>query len=407
MAEFILLSPNGSLMSPSSGIVLSLTLRQKTIRVRFIEPRVDNEGLPAQITLSYLQGLQSYKGGYGTWTQVDEDTFDWHYSGTDWSGDSQLKTPLGKDTSFLSPASGTDKSLLAFYKFDILDADLTGVTNSSFLFAQCSIVHCYSFRNTDDVTNAYAMFNGRNSAENDTMVSMCDLSFPSVVGTSYTGGSTAKTNGARQFLSNQANLVSVGNIDLRNCVNCYQTFYRDTALEHIGNLDLRSAGYVNRVFDSASTALTNLASVGNLNISSAISAANMFKACSSLASVGTITTSSSLSATNYMFSGCTSLASAPVPTVMSGVSNMSYMYSGCSGLTAVPLIDTSAATNTSHMFDGCTAVESGALALYTQASTQTTPPSTYNDMFASCGSGTVTGAAELAQIPASWGGTMA
>jgi len=56
----------------------------------------------------------------------------------------------------------------------------------------------------------------------------------------------------------------------------------------------------------------------------------------------------------------------------------------------------------SYMFSGCYKVESGALALYQQASSQATPPSTHNSAFYKCGRDTVTGAAELAQIPSDW-----
>jgi len=74
--------------------------------------------------------------------------------------------------------------------------------------------------------------------------------------------------------------------------------------------------------------------------------------------------------------------------------------------TSIPLFDTSSATNVSMMCVNTRNVTTGALALYTQMSTQTTPPATYNGCFTNCGSDTVTGAAELAQIPTSWGGTM-
>jgi len=47
-------------------------------------------------------------------------------------------------------------------------------------------------------------------------------------------------------------------------------------------------------------------------------------------------------------------------------------------------------------------VESGALALYQQASTQATPPAYHHYTFYRCGRDTTTGAAELAQIPSSW-----
>jgi len=54
------------------------------------------------------------------------------------------------------------------------------------------------------------------------------------------------------------------------------------------------------------------------------------------------------------------------------------------------------------MFYNCYKVESGALALYQQASTQATPPSSHSGTFSNCGRDTVTGAAELAQIPSNW-----
>ena len=89
----------------------------------------------------------------------------------------------------------------------------------------------------------------------------------------------------------------------------------------------------------------------------------------------------------------------------SGVTNMSNMFKYCTSLTTAPLFDTSSVTNMSQMFDECTNVETGALALYQQASTQATPPSDHDRTFRHCGSGTVTGTAELAQIPSDWGGT--
>lgn len=74
-------------------------------------------------------------------------------------------------------------------------------------------------------------------------------------------------------------------------------------------------------------------------------------------------------------------------------------------LREIPLFDTSSATDMSEAFLHCINVESGALALYTQASSQANPPASHSRTFENCGSNTVTGAAELAQIPASWGGT--
>jgi surface protein len=106
-----------------------------------------------------------------------------------------------------------------------------------------------------------------------------------------------------------------------------------------------------------------------------------------------------------MFKYCSSLTRVPLFDT-SKATSMYDMFNGCTSLTSVPLFDTSNATTIGGMFSGCVAVKRGALALYQQASTQATPPNGYNT-FLNCGANTTTGAAELAQIPESWGGTAA
>jgi len=54
------------------------------------------------------------------------------------------------------------------------------------------------------------------------------------------------------------------------------------------------------------------------------------------------------------------------------------------------------------MFCSCIKVQSGALALYQQASSQTTPPTKHSKTFYLCGFDTTEGAAELEQIPSDW-----
>lgn len=88
----------------------------------------------------------------------------------------------------------------------------------------------------------------------------------------------------------------------------------------------------------------------------------------------------------------------------SNVEDASYMFGSCSNLTAVPLLATNNMTDVSNMFNSCVHVETGAYNLYSQMSSQTTPPATHADCFTSCGSSTAGGQAELDQIPASWGG---
>lgn len=111
-----------------------------------------------------------------------------------------------------------------------------------------------------------------------------------------------------------------------------------------------------------------------------------------------------------MFKHCYALKRAPLFDT-SSCANMKNMFAGgvyyddpIMQLEEVPLFDTSSCTDMSNMFFKCKNVKSGALALYQQASTQATVPS-HSNTFNQCGTDTVTGAAELAQIPSSWGGT--
>lgn len=88
------------------------------------------------------------------------------------------------------------------------------------------------------------------------------------------------------------------------------------------------------------------------------------------------------------------------------VTNMNTLCAACSSLKAVPDFDVSSVSSCQGAFDGCSNVESGSLNMYNKLSalgSQIT--SSIDRTFYGCGSNTVTGAAELAQIPSSWGGT--
>jgi hypothetical protein len=72
----------------------------------------------------------------------------------------------------------------------------------------------------------------------------------------------------------------------------------------------------------------------------------------------------------------------------------------------LPSLDTTNVSNMKEAFAYCRTVQSGALAMYTQLSTQANPPTNHTDTFLQCGRDTVQGAQELSEIPQSWGGTM-
>lgn len=85
---------------------------------------------------------------------------------------------------------------------------------------------------------------------------------------------------------------------------------------------------------------------------------------------------------------------------------MDRMFQGCSGLTEFSTIQCSNVQNVGGMFQYCTEVTEGALAQYTWFINHNTNITNHSSTFADCGSNTQTGAAELAQIPVGWGGTL-
>lgn len=118
--------------------------------------------------------------------------------------------------------------------------------------------------------------------------------------------------------------------------------------------------------------------------------------------VHSLTNTSSVTDVGYMFAGgCPWLTTVDLFDT-SNVTNMYGFFWGCQRFSYVPLFDTSKVTNMNNAFKDTPRVNGGALALYTQASTQTTPPANHVDTFDGCGRLTTTGAAELAQIPDDW-----
>lgn len=148
----------------------------------------------------------------------------------------------------------------------------------------------------------------------------------------------------------------------------------------------------------------SLSSVALFDTRSVTSMTAMFSMCFDLTTIPWFDTPN-LTGCYDMFYGCRSLTSLPLLDTRN-VATMKRMCYGCSNLTAIPLFDTSSVTDIDMAFNGCSKVETGALALYQQASTQATPPSDHAQCFTNCGSNTTTGLAELNQIPTSWGGLM-
>lgn len=148
---------------------------------------------------------------------------------------------------------------------------------------------------------------------------------------------------------------------------------------------------------------TSLTSIPLFPTEGVTSMSEMFSGCTALTSVPLLDTQSTRTMLN-MFYNCSSLTTLPTFNT-SRVEMMEGMCYGCSSLTQIPSFDVSNVASVQQAFYGCRYVQSGALSLYQQASSKPYPPRYYSDCFTNCGDLTVSGAAELAQIPSSWGGT--
>ena len=199
--------------------------------------------------------------------------------------------------------------------------------------------------------------------------------------------------------SQHTDIVEVLGANSTGVTNMTYMFNYCTSIATVPLFDTRSVSDMSYMFNNCSS----LTAVPLFNTSNVKDMTYMFNYCTLLTTVPLFDTSI-VSNMSGMFRKCTSIATAPLFDTRS-VTSMTSMFSDCSSLTAVPLFNTNGAPTMNSMFYGCSAVQSGALALYQQVSTQAITPGHNTSTFKNCGINTVTGAAELAQIPSSWGGT--
>jgi len=199
-----------------------------------------------------------------------------------------------------------------------------------------------------------------------------------------------------QLLSRQTGLIEVITANTSGVEYMNYMFIGCTSLTTVPLFDTSSATNMLGMFREC----TSLTTVPLFVTSSVTNMSSMFNGCTGLTAVPLFNTSS-VTNMNSMFRNCTSLTTVPLFNT-SSVTDMGTMFYGCTGLTTIPLFNTSSAKVMNYMFYNCTNVQSGALAIYQQASSQATPPSRHTSTFRDCGSNTTTGAAELAQIPDDW-----
>lgn len=199
---------------------------------------------------------------------------------------------------------------------------------------------------------------------------------------------------------NLVEIIDAGNTS--NVTSLYKTFDGCKSLKSICLFDTSNVTKFFRTFGYCE----NLTFVPNFNTGNANEVGACFLNCKLLVNGPQLDLSKVNVGTRaqQMFDGCTSLEY--VPNYNMGPCQVaSYMFRNCSSLKKVPLLVCADLINVTSMFSGCRNVEEGALDFYNYLANKSTAVTSYTGCFTNCGADTVTGAAELAQIPSSWGGT--
>lgn len=199
--------------------------------------------------------------------------------------------------------------------------------------------------------------------------------------------------------NNIVDIIDAGNTS--NLVSLYYCFKNCTSLNSVCLFDTSNVLNISQAFTK-----TAIKVIPKFNFKKATASIATFLQCTKLTTVNNISLNSVTTGAGLQqfFDGCTNLEN--VGTIYApNVRQMHYMFRGCVGLKSIPSINCDNVTNTMDLFSGCRNVESGILDFYNYLSTKDVAVTTYSGTFNNCGIDTVTGAAELAQIPSSWGGT--
>lgn len=200
-------------------------------------------------------------------------------------------------------------------------------------------------------------------------------------------------------LSGSGNVTAILGANLSNVTNLYRAFADCNKLTSVALFDTSNVTNMCYTFYNC----TRLTSVPLFDTSNVTTMEYTFCNCGNLTSLPLFNLSK-VGDLLYTFNNCSGLTSLPLFDTSKAVI-MGYTFSGCTNLTSIPLFNTTSVVNMNGTFSYCYNVEHGALALYQQLSSQSRPPTNHATTFYQCGRDTVSGAAELAQIPRSWGGT--
>lgn len=205
-------------------------------------------------------------------------------------------------------------------------------------------------------------------------------------------------------------IIKAGALTIPEVLGEQQSPYRGMFRQCLAFTDVCALSFPNVTFSPQLFSGCKYINLAGLSVPNTTSLNSAFKGgnnqYSYFTTIGPIVTTSALTDVEQMFYRATGLTATPYFET-SGVTNMKSFFYASTSLKTISLFHTDSVTDIDTAFSGCSAVEGGALALYNQMSTQASVPNTHKRTFFNCGGDTVTGQAELSQIPTSWGGNMA
>ena len=373
---------------------------------------------PAANTLRFDFGDKSYDptvagvGSSGTWTKLSHpfnNIWDWTNTNTSWATAFGNTMNPGAFADYENNpvkviAAGDTSSVTDFSRFfawctaitEICPIDTSNATNVRLLFNHCE--NCEKFPSYLDfrrIIDCLAIFQGCHR-----LTTAPDIDFP--IDHSYS---------VQNLFNNCWSLTEVPLYDLSMCNSLAQMFYSCINLETVPLFNTSNV----TLFASMFYDCRKLRDVPLFDTNNGTDFRQMFRMCESLTEVPLFNT---ISATNMMcmFDGVdygdghgdAEMHIRSIPNFnYSQVSRFDNFMRNNVDITEITEMNIEAnVTRCDNMFKNCPNVKSGQKELYDKLSVIGTITN-HADCFKDCGSNTAEGRAELAQIPVSWGGTMA
>ena len=144
-----------------------------------------------------------------------------------------------------------------------------------------------------------------------------------------------------------SNLTTIPQLNTSKVTKMHSMFYNCSNLTTIPQLDTSNVTGMSNMFYNCS----NLTTIPQLDTSKVTNMSYMFRGCLKLTTIPQLDTSK-VTDMSYMFTNCSKLTTIQQLDT-SKVTNMSYMFRGCSNLTTIQQLDTSNVANVSNMFTSC------------------------------------------------------